>query len=193
MAAWRVMKRCDRRGAVSLEFAVTATAFLILTFGAMELGYDYFVQAALDNAVNLAARGVQVGATQKGANQTGSQFVQQAVCPDLGSLLNCSQLFVAVTPITTDDYYDYFLANPPSLATITGSGGGGSGSADPVNTGVACQPMVVEAYYLGPTFLGTLIPQFSQQSPLNSSQLVHVTYSAAGFINENFGGGSTGC
>lgn len=189
MAAWRGMKRCDRRGAVSLEFAVTATAFLILTFGAMELGYDYFVQAALDNAVNLAARGVQVGATQKGSNQTGAQFVQQAVCPDLGSLLNCGQLFVAVTPITTDDYYDYFLANPPSLTNITGSGGG---SADPVNTGVACQPMVVEAYYLGPTFLGTLIPQFSQASPLNSSQLVHVTYSAAGFINENFGGG-IGC
>jgi Flp pilus assembly protein TadG len=192
MAAWRVMRQCGRRGAVSLEFAVTATAFLILTFGAMELGYDYFVQAALDNAVNLAARGVQVGANQKGTNQTGPQFVQQSVCPDLGGLLNCGQLFVAVTPITTDDYYDYFLANPPSLSTVTGTGGGSSGSADPVNTGVACQPMVVEAYYLGPTFLGTLIPQFSQQSPLNSSQLVHVTYAAAGFINENFGGG-TGC
>jgi hypothetical protein len=186
-----------QRGAVALEFAVLAVPFLLLVLGAMEIGYDYFVQAALDNAVNLAARGVQVGAQQIANGESGADFVKTSVCPALGGLLNCDQLYVAVTPIsagTGTDYYDYLSANPPSLANVTGTGGGAVGGADPVHTGNGCQVMILEAYYLGPTFLGTLIPSFSVVSPLPGAggRLVHVTYSGAGFINENFGG-SAGC
>ncbi len=216
MSDWRVMLASDRprpkpvemgrcqgrarhlgpRAAVSLEFAILATAFLILAFGAMELGYDFFVQAALDNAVNLSARGIQVGRDANvGGSGSGANFVRNAVCPNLGTLLDCNLLYVAVTPINTNNYYDYFINNPPSLNTITGSGTT-NGSGDPVNTGAGCQPMVVEAYYVGPTFLGTLVPGFSTQwipHDRTNAVLTHVTYSAAGFVNENFGGSSGGC
>jgi Flp pilus assembly protein TadG len=44
-----------RRGAVALEFSIVATAFVVLTLSAMEVGYDLYVQEALDNAVETAA------------------------------------------------------------------------------------------------------------------------------------------
>jgi hypothetical protein len=52
---------------------------------------------------------------------------------------------------------------------------------------------LLQAYYLSPTFLGMLIPAWSQASPLNNSLRVHVTYSATGFVNEYYSGGEAGC
>lgn len=181
------VRHLGRRGAVSLEFSIVAVAFLILTFGAMELGYDYFVQAALDSALNTAARGVQVGALQNQGG--GSKFIQQAVCPALGTLLECGNLYVSITDISAQigdqaNYYAFLNDNlNPTLEQTL---------ADPVDTGCKFDLMLVQAYYLGPTFLGTLVPGFATASPRDSSQLVHISYSTAGFVNEDFSGGP-GC
>jgi Flp pilus assembly protein TadG len=156
----------------------------------MEVGYDFFVQAALDDAVQTAARSVQVGNAQ--GNVTGKSvaaWVQSSVCPDLGRLLDCGQLYVTVTPIpsgTGQNYYTYLTANPVTLTAITGSG-------NSVCTGTPGQLMVLQAFYLSPTFLGMLVPSFSVVSPINGSQRVHASYAASGFVNEDFGTGTQGC
>jgi hypothetical protein len=96
---------------------------------------------------------------------------------------------VSVTDITQQqgapgDYYDFLSENLNPTLEMT--------LADPVDTGCAFDLMMVQAYYLGPTFLGTLVPGFATTSPLNSNQLVHISYSTAGFVNEDFSGGQ-GC
>jgi Flp pilus assembly protein TadG len=180
----------ERRGAVALEFSILAVPFLILFLGTMEVGYDFFVQIALTNAVNVAARSVQVGTAQADATgSAASTWVASAVCPALGGLLDCGQLYVSVSAIpsgTGQNYYTYISANPPSLTAMTSS-------SNSTCTGAAAQMMILRAYYLSPTFLGMLVPNWSQASPTNSRQRVHVSYASAGFVNEYFTGGETGC
>jgi Flp pilus assembly protein TadG len=179
-----------RRGAAALEFAILAMPFFILVLGTMEVGYDLFVQAALSNAVSVAARSVQVGTNQtSAAGAAEASWVASAVCPALGGLLDCGQLYVSVSGIpsgTGENYYTYIAANPPSLTTMTSS----SNSAC---TGAARQMMILRAYYLSPTFLGLLVPNWSQASPVSPGSRVHVTYASAGFVNEAFTGGESGC
>jgi Flp pilus assembly protein TadG len=174
---------------VALEFALLSVPLFVLLLGTMEVGYDFFVQAALDNAVQSAARSVQVGSVQGNASgKSVGTWVASAVCPALGSLLDCGQLYVTVTPIPSgagQNYYTYLSANPLTLTEITSTG-------NSVCTGTPGQLVVLQAYYLSPTFLGLLVPSFSVSSPVNAGHRVHATYAASGFINENFGG-SPGC
>jgi Flp pilus assembly protein TadG len=183
-------RNSNRRGSVALEFAILATPLLLLTLGTMEVGYDFFVEAVLENAVHVAARGVQVGTSQGSASgAAAATWVAGAVCPALGRLLNCNQLYVSVTTIpsgTGQNYYTYIGANPPSVATITSS-------SNSVCTGSGGKLMLLQAYYLSPTFVGLLVPAWSQTSPVNSHQRVHASYAATGFVNEYFTGGQTGC
>ena len=183
------MRHCPghrRRGSVALEFAILAVPLFTLSLGAMEVGYDFFVAAALDSAVHAAARSVQVGTAQGSATgAAAASWVASAVCPALGTLLDCGQLYVSVTTIGSgvgQNYYTYITANPPSLTALTSP-------ANSVCTGSGGKLMLLQAYYLSPTFIGLLVPGWSQTSPVNSAQRVHVTYAATGFVNEYF----TGC
>jgi len=174
-----------RRGSTALELAILAVPFFILVLGTMEVGYDFFVQAALSNAVNVAARSVQVGTSQgnaKGAAEVA--WVTSAVCPALGGLLDCGQLYVSIKSTGGEDYYTYIAANPPSLTTM-------ASTSDSVCTGAPVQMMILQAYYVSPTFLGLLIRSWSQAWPSASGPRVHVTYASAGFVNEFFSGGET--
>ena len=181
-----------RRGSVALEFSIVATTFVMLTLGAMELGYDLYVQEALDNAVETAARNVQVG-KDNGSSLTAAQFVKQQVCPALRAVLPCSQLIVAVTqlPALGSSQYDYWTA-PPGAGDVynhfytplaNANNGGGV-----LCTGKAAQLMLVQAWFIGPTFVGLLVPAFSI---VFNGQRQHITTSSAGFVNEGFSGGQT--
>ena len=171
------------RGSTALEFAILAVPFFILVLGTMEIGYDFFVQSALSNAVNVAARSVQVGTAQtsaKGAAEVA--WVTSAVCPALGGLLDCGQLYVSIKTTGGEDYYTYIAANPPSLTTM-------ASTSNAIDTGCAAEMMILQAYYVSPTFLGLLIPSWSQAWPSATGPRVHVTYASAGFVNEYFSGG----
>ncbi len=182
--------RAHRHGSTALEFAILSVPFLMLVLGTMEIGYDFFVQAALSNAVNVAARSVQVGSAQASATgKAEASWVASAVCPALRNLLNCGQLYVTISGIpsgTGQNYYTYIQANPPNLTTMVSS-------TNSVCTGAAAQLMILRAYYVSPTFLGMLVPSWSQPSPVITGQRVHVTYASAGFVNEYFSGGEAGC
>jgi Flp pilus assembly protein TadG len=179
-----------RRATAALEFAILAVPFLVLALGTFEVGYDFFVESVLDNAVHVAARSVQVGTTQGAASGSGvATWVASAVCPAMRGLLGCGQLYVSVGAIpsgTGQNYYTYIAANPPSLAGLMGANGS-------VCTGTGGQLMLLRAYYLSPTFLGLLVPDWSQASPLSSTGRVHVSFASAGFVNEYFSGGKSGC
>jgi hypothetical protein len=161
----------DRRCAVTLELAIIAVPFLVVVLGVMELSFDLFVQAALDNATATAARSVQTGA-QTATGETSAAFVKNSVCPSLNRLLDCALLTVAVAPLSTGkNYY-----NAPALTYAQASSTGGN-----ICTGTSGQPMQIGAWYAAPTFVGLLVPSFTTY--LNG-QYVHVSHSSAGFVNE---------
>ena len=160
----------DRRGTVTLELAAALVPLLVL--GVMEIGYDLFVQEALDSAVNTAARLVFTG--QQTGQQGYAAFVQNAVCPAVANILECRFVYVNVQPVPAGA--DYYTMVPPAL----------SPGANTVCTGSAGQFMLLQAWYTGPTFLGALFPSFSASI---GGSLTHVTYASAGFVNEQFVGG----
>jgi Flp pilus assembly protein TadG len=173
----RWLRRGDR-SAVAVELAIIAVPFFVMFLGTMEIAYDLYVQAELDNAVELASRTVQVGSSHGIAGEKSAAFVASAVCPNLAGALDCSRLTVGVEPLTTGDYY----SNPVEYSLTQAQANGGTG----ICTGTAAQMMVLKAWYDGPTFLGLLVPSFSTYY---NNNLVHVTISTAGFVNEYFPGG----
>ncbi len=182
----------DRRGAVALELAILSIPLFVMLLGVMEVSYDFFIQQALNSAVETAARTIQVGATQGNAGET-SQKLVAAVCPNLSKLLSCAKLTVAVEPVATgNDYYTASVHNCLSYAAAANANGG------EVDTGTGGQMMVLGAWYNGFTFLGTLVPGFAISN--GNGGLIHRTFSSVGFVNEYFGGGQgagaiggTGC
>jgi len=173
----------DRRGVTALEFGILSVAFWTLALGTMEVGYDFFVQAVLDTAVQDAARSVQVGSAKGNKGESIADFVKRAVCPGLGPLLNCANLLVSVTPIPSgagENYGTYLAANPITLALTVSSSGG------TVDTGAGGQLMLIRAFYLSPTFICGFVPSFSVDSPINPGHRVHVSFASAGFVNEYF-------
>jgi Flp pilus assembly protein TadG len=195
----RARRGLGRRGHVALEFAAAAIPLMVLLLGTMEVGYDLYVQEALDNAVETAARSVQVGSDTGTNNENSGTFAKAAVCPALRALLNCSQIVVAVEPLPSSNnlQYDYYTApaqgsNTGHYVLSLGSQGGSSGAAGSsgcINTGTAGQMMLITAWYIGPTFVGGLIPAFATNAFNNHLQ--HITSASAGFVNEQFSGGQS--
>jgi Flp pilus assembly protein TadG len=170
----------DRRGAAVLEFALVALPFLVLMLGVMEVGYDLFVQVALDAAVENAARNVKTGSVTGYSGETSAQFAAAAVCPGMSGLFSCSLLVVGVQHIASG--YNYY-SNPSPMTIANAASASGS-----VCTGTGGELMLIQAWYTGPTFAGLLIPGFA--TTYNGSK-VHLTTASAGFVNEYFSGGQT--
>jgi Flp pilus assembly protein TadG len=170
-----------RRGTVSLELAILAVPFFIMLLGILEISYDFFVQAALDSAVETVARTVQVGGFQ-GTGTSNSQSIVNAVCGELSAMLACKQMTVSVTPVASG--HDYYSASVHACVSSSNPGAAG------VNTGTGGQLMVLGAWYNGPTFLGALVPGFATSN--GSGGLGHRSFASAGFVNEYFGAGESG-
>jgi Flp pilus assembly protein TadG len=172
------LRRGDR-SAVSLELGIIAVPFFVMFLGTMEVSYDLFVQSELDNAVNIAARSVQVGNSQGAASEKSSKFVSSLVCPLISGALDCGLLTVGVGPVPSgSNYYTY----PWQTVLTQSSATSGTG----ICTGTGGQMMILAAWYDGPTFLGLLVPYFSTQY---NNTTVHLTTASAAFVNEWFVGG----
>ncbi len=164
---------------MAVELGIIAIPFFMTFLGIMEMSYDLYVQAALNNAVEVAARGVQVGSQTGSSGENSNTFIAAAVCPNLGGLLDCSLLTVGVAPIPTG--FNYFSL-PVQDQLTQGEATAGNG----ICTGTAGQMMVLKAWYDGPTFVGLLIPSFSTTY---NGVWTHVTTASSGFVNEYFSGG----
>jgi len=126
------MKRCWRqqRGVTALEFALILPFLFILTFGAIDIGMETMLDAALERGAEAAARiGVTVQTT---AGETSSQAVYQAVWQPVSFWLS-SQSQLTVSSYTYTSYAQLESGEPCLTSGYTGtctgtSGTGGYGS-----------------------------------------------------------------
>ena len=110
--------RSDKRSVTAVEFALVVPTFLVLLFVVFEVSYDLFMQEVLDNALQSAARQVQIGNTQTASNST---FVNNFFCPYGDGLLNCNNLFSAdsVCLIRRGFLFEISVAHPrPAIFTM---------------------------------------------------------------------------
>jgi Flp pilus assembly protein TadG len=115
VARW--LRRGDQ-SAVAMELAILAVPFFVMFLGVMEMSYDLYVQAEMDNMAEFASRAVQVGSSTGSANETSSTFVANTVCPALSGLLDCALVTAAVVPVVNGNYY----TSPISTAAYAGPG-----------------------------------------------------------------------
>lgn len=85
-------RKCRRRGAAAVEFAVTAPVFLLLVFGIIELGRVMMVKNALTNAAREGCR-TAVLATTMDTNR-----VQASVSRYVDGVLSFARVTVDITP-----------------------------------------------------------------------------------------------
>ncbi len=177
----RVVK--DRRAATALEFGIIALPFFMWMLVILELSWDLFTQVALDDALHVAARQIQTGNAQYLTN--GQAFINNYLCPAAGGRLICSNLYISVQPANFGSGQDYYNLTtgvlPTSGNTLVLSSFTGTSSFCNAN---ASQFMLISAIYVGPTFLGGLLPGlFTVQ--YNGAR-VHATLSTTGVVTEPY-------
>jgi hypothetical protein len=172
----------DQRGVVAIEFALLAIPFFLVLFFIFEVSLDLFEQEALDSGLHLAARQIQTGNAQNVTN--GAAFVAGYLCPDLGELLNCNNLYVNVDhidPTTGQDYYNFTTGTLP--------GGGGAldlssyGSANFCNAGPS-EFLLISAIYVSNSAIGGLLPNVL--SVKYNGATVHATLSQVAGFSEGY-------
>ncbi len=172
-----------RRAAVALEFAIIALPFFTWMLFIFELSFDLFSQVALDNALHQAVRQIQTGNAQYLTN--GQSFITNYLCPAANGVMNCNNLHVSVTAPTftgTKDLYNFTTgAVPVSGHTLDLSAYSGATS---FCNGSPGQFLLVSAIYVGPTFVGGLLPGLF--TVLYNGSLVHPTLSTTAIVIEPY-------
>ena len=190
----------NRHGGVALEFAFVSVPFMLFMLFVCEFTYGMFTQELLDGALHRAIDQMRGGfAATPPANAAG--FVNSFLCPQFYGLLECNatRVFVNVTPVAQGgDFYSAFPygALPISSNTLDLSNFSGSSA---YCTPAPEQFYEVSAIYVGPTFVGYLLPNVLSVKTASGSGLpsvVHATLSTVGFSAENFpqqNGGAATC
>lgn len=176
-----------RRGAVALEFAILAFPFFLWLLFIFELSFDLFTQEALDGALHAAVRNIQTGTAENLAS--GSDFISGYLCPAAHGLLECNHMSVEVT-VLGPGQYDYSTV---TSGTIPMNGSQVVPFNDAVGSAAFCnaqpkQLVLVQALYLGPSFIFGLLPGVLSAQYNNS--FVHPTVSSSGFVVEPYTAGS---
>jgi len=196
-----------RRAAVALEFAIVALPFFTWLLFLFELSYDLFTQEALDYALQGAVRQIQTGSAT--SITSGKAFITQALCPAAKGLLECNNMWLRVTAVST-------ITQIPGGATVVGdytppttsgavpinasaldlsqytnlaNANTGSGAPNPYCIASPNQAILVSVVYVGPSFIGGLLPGVLSTSFAGNT--VHPTLSTAGFVTEAFAPGGT--
>jgi Flp pilus assembly protein TadG len=174
---------------VALEFAIVSIAFLSFMLGIFEVSYDLFTQAALNAGLLVAIREVETGNTQN--TVSANTFITNYLCPAMGGLLQCnSSLLVNIQKVqlsATNDFYAYTTGMVPVA---------GNTLVVPTSYGKFCnaganEALLVSVIYIGPTFLGGLLPGIF--SLHYGSSVVHATLATKGIITENFSSQPASC
>jgi Flp pilus assembly protein TadG len=177
----------NRRGFVATEFAIVSIPFFAFTLGVLELSYDLYTQVALDLGLSYAVRNLQTGNAQ---NQTNAAaFLSNYLCPALQYHLVCNgNVYIYVQRFTGAGSTDFYDITTPSLLYPVSGGvinlpGVYASSTSFCN--VAPNTFIlVSALYLGPSFVGGLLP--GVLTATYGGQAYHVTVSSTGFASERF-------
>lgn len=196
-----------RRAAVALEFAIVALPFFTWLLFLFELSYDLFTQEALDYALHGAVRQIQTGGAT--GITSGKAFISQALCPAAKGLLECNNMWLRVTavatvtqtslgatvvgsytpPTTTGAVPTNASALDLSQYTNLADANTGPGTPNPYCVASPNQAILVSVVYVGPSFIGGLLPGVLSTSFAGNT--VHPTLSTAGFVTEAFQPGGT--
>ncbi len=158
---------------------------MMFTLFLFELGVDFYLQLALDYAVQQGARKLQTGAGN--AATTANAFKTDCMCPAVAGFLNCSQISITVYPLSAADYY---VNGQAGAGNVPLSNGKLSTASWAFNSGGASTLMFLQAIYTSASVVGSLVPGMSTSS---SAGQVRVTTSSIGFINEAFTPPTTIC
>ena len=156
--------------------------FLLFLF---EIGFDLYVQLALDYTVQEAARELQTGAGN--AATSAQTFMTDCLCPRVSAFLNCSQISLNVAPMTNVDYYANAVAGAGALPV---SANGLDTSGFVFTPSGSDTPMFMQAIYTSVSPVGLLLPMMSVKY---GASRVHVTNSTIGFVNEPFTSSNSVC
>jgi Flp pilus assembly protein TadG len=186
-AAMCTALRRTRRSAVALELAIVSIPFFIMILGTMEVSYDLYVESALNAAVTATARKIADGSISlSDASQGGSgNFVPNYLCPNIAGMLDCSLIQVNVQVFGGAEFYTYGNVVSPIAANGTFSN-----SSWNVCTGGPGSTMLFQAVYLGPSFVGKLVPGFTT---VYNNSWIHVAYTADAFVNSQGWQGGVTC
>lgn len=99
----------SKDGAAAVEFSLLVMPFLIIIFGILDIALMFFVDGALDFALNKASREVRTGK----ASIEGWQLpkFKQRVCDDLALSFDCEDKLLVTTQVM-HDFSSITLTNP---------------------------------------------------------------------------------
>ncbi|WP_292523179.1 TadE/TadG family type IV pilus assembly protein [Methyloceanibacter sp.] len=166
----------DDRGASALEFALIAAPLIMLLLGIVQVGYIYFANFALDEAVANGARLIRTGQAQtKGLDA--AKFKEE-LCKNLVGPVVCGGVKLDVRS------YDNFAAAASGMTAPLGADG-------KINNNLTFDPgnpedvVVVRAFY--PLELGSLFPSaLGLGAMANMADGNRLLVSTAAFRNEPY-------
>ncbi len=179
-----------RRSAVSMELAIIALPFFLLFLGTMEVAYDLFVQSALNSAVTATARQIYDGTVQDvDGSAGGATFVSTYLCPNVSAMLQCGLIQVNIHPLATGT--DFYSMTVPAFETGAGPSYTLATNTWSVCTGNSGVPVLFQAVYAGPTFVGGLFPKFVVTY---NGAYIHPTYTSDAFwVGPGFSSSASAC
>ncbi len=142
----------DRKAVVAVEFALIAAPLVFMICACVELCMVFFVSVTLDNATQMAARGIRTGNTTT-TNTTKAQFAAD-ICNNMGWLAGSCPTSLALdveAPTSFPNAAQLVAANPVS------SNGQFQAPLN-YNVGTGSQIQLIRAYYTWPLFTPLLNP-----------------------------------
>lgn len=147
---FRMWKK-DETGTTAIEFAMVSAPFMLLAFGIMGIGLQFFTINALEQGVSSAARKIRTGAAQTGMVVDGQTEpttlgnFKTLVCNESGSYISCnSKLVVHVQ--SSDEWANIVPVNCVTSGNLTPQTGADSDKLTD-SSGGANQVVLVTACY----------------------------------------------
>jgi Flp pilus assembly protein TadG len=169
----------DRRATAALEFAIVSVPFIGFVLGMAITGMNLYLQHALDVALLVSVRQIQLGAVP--VSQTAAGFISGVFCSNFATFAPCDGVVLTVQPVAN------FVSAPVAGGAAAQNGGG-------FCTGTPGQLMYAQAVYFAP-IISSFWP-WAQQASFGGQSGVALTAGAA-WANENPSGqtvsGATGC
>lgn len=153
----------DRRGATAFEFALSASAFMGLLIGTLQIAIVFFVQQGVQTAAEVVARRVLTGQIPAGTTQ--EKFRTDA-CAQLPSYLKCANLYVDVRKAAGGEFGNL----DTSVTQLTYDASGNVNNNWSYDTGSGGDVMILRLIYKWP--ISTAPLGFSIGNQSDGSRLV---------------------
>jgi Flp pilus assembly protein TadG len=138
-----------QHGVTAVEFAMVAPLLIGLIVAIFQVTFFLFAQMNLQNAAVAVGRLIMTGQVQS-AGTTQANFITNDVCPQLGPMFNCANVYANVQS------YNNFSGASTAAPTLTFAANGTVNNTWAYNLGNSGQVMVVQLIYQWPIISGPL-------------------------------------